>query len=63
MPEDEPHGQDEADGLAAWARSAPTQACPACGAPGAVRLGGGVFCPTCRAVSTSPGYLPPPEEP
>jgi DNA-binding NarL/FixJ family response regulator len=52
--------EEEAD-ISEWARSAPTQTCPACGAPGAVQLGGGVFCPTCREVTTNPGYTPPAE--
>jgi uncharacterized Zn finger protein (UPF0148 family) len=33
--------------------------CPACGAPGALTLGGGIFCPTCREVTTNAGYTPP----
>jgi hypothetical protein len=57
-PEQE-QGVGETSDISAWAASAPTTICPACGASGAVMLGGGVFCPTCREVSTSPGYAPP----
>jgi len=45
--------------ISAWARSAQTQTCPACGAAGALQLGGGLFCPTCKEVTTNPGYAPP----
>ena len=63
---DHAHGHDheheeaaEAPDLSDWAASAPTTTCPNCGAAGAVMLGGGVFCPTCKEVSTNPGYQGP----
>jgi hypothetical protein len=60
---DHEHDEDEdAIDISGWARSAPTQSCPACGAAGAVQLGGGVFCPTCGEISVNPGYTPPPKE-
>ena len=51
------HDQDD-DGVdaSAWFRSAQRRSCPACGAAGAVELGGGLFCPTCGEVTTNPGY-------
>jgi uncharacterized Zn finger protein (UPF0148 family) len=45
---------------AAWLRAAQTQSCPACGAAGALMLGGGIFCPTCGEITTNPGYQAPP---
>jgi anaerobic ribonucleoside-triphosphate reductase len=57
----EDHGEEAGDpDISAWAATAPTTTCPACGAAGAVTLGGGVFCPTCGEISTNPGYQPPP---
>ena len=55
------HEQDEENDIdvSAWAQGAQTQTCPACGAPGALQLGGGVFCPTCKQVTANPGYTPP----
>jgi hypothetical protein len=56
------HEHEEAEdspNLSDWAASAPTTTCPNCGAAGAVMLGGGVFCPTCKEVSTNPGYQGP----
>ncbi len=54
-------GEENVPDMSAWIASAPTTTCPACGAAGAVTLGGGVFCPTCGEVSTSPGFQAPPE--
>ena len=56
---DHSHGEEEEPDISAWASAAPTTTCPACGAAGAVMLGGGVFCPTCGEVSTNPGFTPP----
>ena len=54
------HEDDEAGADASgWIRSAPTTTCPACDAPGALTLGGGVFCPACGEVTTNPGYQAP----
>jgi hypothetical protein len=39
-----------------WLASSPKTTCPACGAPGALMLGGGVFCPGCGDLTTNPGY-------
>ena len=50
---------DESINISGWARYANTQSCPACGAAGALQLGGGLFCPTCKEVTTNPGYTPP----
>jgi len=50
---------DEDVDVSDWARSAQRHTCPACGAAGAVALGGGLFCPSCGEVTTSPGYTPP----
>lgn len=47
---------------AAWLRAAQTQSCPACGAGGGLMLGGGIFCPTCGAITTNPGYQAPTPE-
>ena len=52
------HDQDEDDesiDISGWARSAETRTCPACGASGALLLGG-LFCPSCGEVTTSAGY-------
>ena len=52
--------QDEADedsiDVSGWARTAGRRSCPACGAAGALELGGGLFCPSCGEVTTNPGY-------
>jgi len=53
---------DESIDISGWARSAETRTCPACGAGGALLLGGGVFCPTCGEVTTNPGYEAPPKD-
>jgi hypothetical protein len=59
---DHEHDEDEESiDISGWARSAETRTCPACGAPGALALGGGLFCPACGAISTNPGYEAPPE--
>jgi ribosomal protein L37AE/L43A len=47
---------------AAWLRAAQTHSCPACGAAGALMLGGGIFCPTCGEITTNPGYQAPTPE-
>ncbi len=52
-------GGDDAPDITAWIASAPRETCPACGAPGAVRLGGGVFCPACGETTTAAGYAAP----
>lgn len=44
--------------MSEWIATTKTTTCPACGAAGAVTLGGGVFCPTCGEVTTNPGYAP-----
>jgi len=46
----------------AWLRAAQTQSCPACGAAGALMLGGGIFCPTCGEITANPGYQAPPKD-
>jgi len=51
--------EDEVD-ASPWFRAAARQSCPACGASGAFRLGGGLFCPSCGEITTNPGYAPPP---
>jgi ribosomal protein L37AE/L43A len=50
---------DDAPDISEWSASTKKTTCPACGAAGAVTLGGGIFCPACREVSTNPGYTPP----
>jgi hypothetical protein len=60
--DDEREDEQDVPDVSEWAASAPTTTCPACGARGAVMLGGGVFCPTCGEVSTNPGYRPPDED-
>jgi hypothetical protein len=59
------HGHDDegAPDMSEWASRAQTATCPACGASGALMLGGGIFCPACGEVSTNPGYEPPPPAP
>ncbi len=54
---DEP-SDDEPD-ISGWAASAARAVCPACGAAGALSLGGGLFCPACGETSTNPGYSAP----
>ncbi len=58
-PDDDEHDRDEetAPDMSEWLSTASTTTCPACGAPGALMLGGGVFCPACGRVT--PGYGPP----
>lgn len=60
---DHAHGHEdigqEAVDASAWIAGAATATCPACGAPGALTLGGGTFCPTCGEISTNPGYQAP----
>lgn len=51
--------EEEAVDISGWLRDQQPQTCPACGATGAIQLGGGIFCPTCKEVSTNPGYTPP----
>ena len=53
------HDGEEAPDMSEWLASANTTTCPACDAPGALRLGGGIFCPACGEVTTNPGYGPP----
>jgi uncharacterized Zn finger protein (UPF0148 family) len=56
------HDEDEEDvDISGWAQSAERRTCPACGAAGALQLGGGLFCPTCHEVTTNPGYEAPPK--
>jgi hypothetical protein len=58
-PHDHEHDEDEEHvDITDWTRSAQTRTCPACGAAGALELGGGLFCPTCGEVTTNPGYKP-----
>ena len=59
---DEAHDHDhdeEAPDVSGWLASAQKLNCPACGAAGALLLGGGVFCPTCGEVTTNAGYQAP----
>jgi hypothetical protein len=66
---DHDHGHEHDDGdeelpdISEWSSSAQTTTCPACDAPGAVTLGGGIFCPTCGQISTNAGYQAPAPEP
>jgi hypothetical protein len=57
---DEGEDEDAVD-ISAWAQSAERRTCPACGAAGALQLGGGLFCPGCGEVTTNPGYEARPE--
>jgi hypothetical protein len=57
---DHEHAEDEAEDVSGWAARAATATCPACGASGALSLGGGLFCPACGEVNTSPGFQAPP---
>ena len=59
--DDEHEEHEEAVDISAWARSAERRTCPACGAAGALQLGGGLFCPSCGEVTTNPGYEAPPK--
>ena len=52
------HEEEEVPDISEWSSTTKKLTCPACGAAGALTLGGGVFCPTCGEVSTSPGYTP-----
>jgi hypothetical protein len=54
--------EEEVEDVTGWASSAATATCPACGASGALQLGGGLFCPACGEVSKSPGFQAPPPE-
>jgi hypothetical protein len=56
--DDEQAERDDGVDAAAWFRSAQKRSCPACGAGGALELGGGLFCPACGEVSTNPGWSP-----
>lgn len=61
---DHPHDHEhehfeDAPDMSDWLASSNKTTCPACGASGAVTLGGGIFCPTCGEVTTNPGYRPP----
>jgi ribosomal protein S27AE len=62
--EDHEHDDDEEESIdiTGWARSAQRRTCPACGAAGALELGGGLFCPSCGEVTTNPGYEAPKSE-
>jgi hypothetical protein len=53
-------GEEPGPDISGWVAAARTTTCPACGASGALSLGGGVFCPACGETSMSPGYTPPP---
>ena len=55
--EEHEHAGEEAPDMSEWLASADTTSCPACGASGALMLGGGIFCPVCGTVT--PGYGPP----
>jgi ribosomal protein L37AE/L43A len=57
---DHDHDEDVPD-MTEWVSNTQKATCPACGAAGALTLGGGIFCPTCGEVSTNPGYTPPAE--
>jgi hypothetical protein len=54
----DPQGEEEVPDISHWSSTTKKITCPACGAPGALTLGGGVFCPTCGEVSTNPGFTP-----
>jgi hypothetical protein len=53
-----PDEEEDVPDISDWSSSTKKMTCPSCGAPGALTLGGGVFCPTCGEVSTNPGYTP-----
>ena len=50
--------EEEVPDISEWSSANKKITCPACGASGALTLGGGVFCPTCGEVSTNPGFTP-----
>ena len=52
------HEEEEVPDISEWSSTTKKLTCPACGAAGALTLGGGVFCPACGEVSTNPGYTP-----
>ena len=54
------HEEEEVPDISEWSSTTKKLTCPACGAAGALTLGGGVFCPACGEVSTNPGYTPEP---
>ena len=54
------HEDEEVPHISEWSSTTKKLTCPACGAAGALTLGGGVFCPACGEVSTNPGYTPEP---
>jgi hypothetical protein len=58
---DHSHGDadEQAPDVSGWVAGNQKTSCPACGATGALTLGGGIFCPTCGEVTTNPGYAPP----
>ena len=59
---DHEHDEDEETvDISGWALSAERRSCAACGAAGALQLGGGLFCPSCGEVTTNPGYEGPPK--
>jgi hypothetical protein len=61
---DHTHEHDEeAPDVSGWLASTQKLNCPACGATGALPLGGGIFCPTCGEVTTNPGYQAPAAQP
>jgi ribosomal protein L37AE/L43A len=61
MSETEDDEEEAEPDISEWSASTKKLTCPACGAAGAVSLGGGIFCPTCGEVTTNPGYTPPDE--
>jgi hypothetical protein len=60
--EDHEHDDDEPVDISAWTQAAERRTCPACGAAGALLLGGGLFCPSCGEITTNPGYEAPKAE-
>ena len=54
------HEEEKVPDISEWSSTTKKLTCPACGAAGALTLGGGVFCPACGEVSTNPGYTPEP---
>jgi hypothetical protein len=53
-----PEEEEGVPDISEWSSTTKKTTCPACGAAGALTLGGGIFCPTCGEVSTNPGYTP-----
>jgi hypothetical protein len=47
--------EEEAPDISSWAAAAKAATCPGCGAPGALSLGGGLFCPSCGQTALNPG--------